>query len=358
MRRADYLLALVADRPEGAKVNIPAIVRAFTPTQRQICDAIEKLVADGKLDAATLRRPIETPVPAPTQEPTEPPAPVAVDQGDGVEAERAAAPSPIDIDRLLECFGDEFETLRVVAQRYGVSSPNKIVRYARMLLARELVEQAPPTNGQPFCLWRRTQPKCANVSPPESGDGEAKSAGGMAVPSASPSAPVDRAKGFTDAELLELPDAVAEQLSKGAQQRRFKLRDGVRDPTLPPPTPMMDLRDRQVLNGRRHAAAVVRGHEKAATDLLDAEVDPSTQSSATANKMREIQRRRDDEARQKDPLEQAKLTLRRKGHILFEASVTGGPKGRYIVSGHRLENGKPKLLTPKEIIDLAKGIAA
>lgn len=58
-RLTDLVLPLVAERGEGEKVDIPAIVRALTPTQAGIVAAIERLIAEGRLDPRTLRPPVE-----------------------------------------------------------------------------------------------------------------------------------------------------------------------------------------------------------------------------------------------------------------------------------------------------------
>jgi hypothetical protein len=109
--------------------------------------------------------------------------------------------------------------------------------------------------------------------------------------------------------------------------------------------------------GSRHSAAVARGREQQAAALVDAGKDPSKQSSTVANQMREIIRRRADEARAADPIEQAKLALRKRGRIVFDASVDGGRKGRFFVSGqNHPETGKRLQLTEAELIALARRV--
>lgn len=72
--------------------------------------------------------------------------------------------------------------------------------------------------------------------------------------------------------------------------------------------------------------------------MLDAGVDPASQSSFTANLMRSIQRRREDEARQADPVEQAKIKIRRKTRLPVHGAEWAdppGPKGHFFI-GNRV----------------------
>lgn len=342
MTRADCLLSLVADRPAGTKVNIPAIVRAFTPTQRQICAAIEKLVADGKLDAATLRRPIETPA-ASLEPPAEPPNPQAVEEGGG-DARRSDAPPPeghvvlkplygqertlvpffryettsFDLDKLLGCFGPEFETLRVVAQRFGAPSPNKIVRYARMLLERRLVEQHPPTNGNPFCLWRRTKKntqggsRTARKAPGAASSGAAKS--GSASPPPTPPN-VDIKVNSNARRVAPCPSA----------------NDGA--------------------SFQRKAQLALRTNRKAAEAFLDggktAEQAPSVSLKIEARKVEAARR---EQGRLLDPVEHAKTLLRRRYPMVVNAEIVGGPKGKFVVGNRTVDE--------KELLAMAGRLAA
>lgn len=201
--RHERLLAMIDDRPKGEKVNIPALIRAFTPTQAETVQAIEYFIEHGKLDALTLRRPLETP--AEVKPPAaEPPGPGAAEGGGGA-ARDAVAPPSFDLDRLLQSFGDEFETLRIVAARFGAPSFRNIVRHTRTLHERGLVEQSPPVSGQPFLLWRR-----------------ANSVAGI-IPRNIPAAPLQ----LPDAELAELPAKLVEQLSTPAKEQIGRAREKV-----------------------------------------------------------------------------------------------------------------------------------
>jgi hypothetical protein len=118
-----------------------------------------------------------------------------------------------------------------------------------------------------------------------------------------------------------------------------------------PDTPLMDEGERQATKAARRGAGIRRDQERAATAKLDAGVDPSkAKSTFQGQLMREIARRREDEVRQTDPIEQAKLALQRKGRVVYSASVSGGRKDRFIVSG------QPKELTPAELVALAEKV--
>lgn len=54
-----------------------------------------------------------------------------------------------------------------------------------------------------------------------------------------------------------------------------------------------------------------------------------------------------------DPVEQAKLALRQRGRVVFDASVDGGRHGRFFVSGVADDQGKRQQLTKQELIALA-----
>jgi hypothetical protein len=124
-----------------------------------------------------------------------------------------------------------------------------------------------------------------------------------------------------------------------------------RDPTQRPPS--LDAAESRRAGTMRHIAAIARSKEKVATDLVDAGADPTRQSTYVANQMREIIRRRAEEARQADPIEQAKLALRRRGRIVCDASVDGGRHGRFFVSGQVDDSGKRKQLDAAELTALA-----
>lgn len=391
MTRFEYLLKLVADRPQGEKVNIPAIVRYFTPTQARIVEAIQHLIDAGHLDPVTLRRvKIAEPICAPEESTAEdrdsppceePPGATAADDDGGGDA-RCGAPPPIDFDRLLECFGDDFETLRVVAQRYGAKTHRNIVRHAITLHERGLVEQSPPRNGQPFCLWRRAQQNTRGASgtvrktpgveestptkavtaaeriedrapPTEPGSPAAGSARQSPQPvrRASPSAAPPAMAVESEVAYAVAPVAPRPALEKPPREVDSKVNIGPRDPTQEPNAELFDAGDRIRERGYRNAANARRGAEAAAAERLDAGLPGRNSMERSA--MFEIQKRREAEARLADPLEQAKTVIRRRtNESVFNADVTLGEHGKGKVYVGR------RLFTHEELLAYAKRLAA
>lgn len=118
-----------------------------------------------------------------------------------------------------------------------------------------------------------------------------------------------------------------------------------RDPTAPPDT---DAGDRQVTKVAQLGASIRRGQEQAAAEKLDAGLKPK--NSFERALMGNIERRREEEARQADPVEQAKLALQRKGRTVYSASVVGGPKHLFVVSGLGTR------VTPADLINEAERV--
>lgn len=105
------------------------------------------------------------------------------------------------------------------------------------------------------------------------------------------------------------------------------------DPTQRPDTPDLDAAERFRRSQALIGANVRRQQEQTAAKLLDAGVKPGQLTGFQAHQVREIQRRRDDEARAKDPVAQAQLTLQRKGKTVYRASVCGRSAKKFVVSG-------------------------
>lgn len=135
-----------------------------------------------------------------------------------------------------------------------------------------------------------------------------------------------------------------------ARQRKLR-----RDATERPDTPLMDLAERQRANGLRYRAAIRRGQEQEAAARLDAYKPP--RNGFERNLMSEVERRRAEEARQKDPVEQAKLALQRKGRVVHSASIHGGRSGFFMVGGQRdPRTGRLREISPGELLDLAERV--
>lgn len=289
--------------------------------------------------------------PAPIAEPTEPPEPEAEAQGDG--AALPAVPSPIDLDQLLECFTDDFEKLSKVAKRYGVPSHRWIVQRALMLFEQGRVERLPPTNGQPHLLWRKAQANQPPVPPKfrrPRGDGIEASVLLGEVQSfldrtgMSPSS-FGRAAMNNCGFVRKLPECTIVLDKTAARVRKFMADYAAppdkpvdiqvnigprRDPTQKPDTPLMDLRDRQSEKSRQKIMAVKREQERIAADRLDRGLPP--RNNVEGATMAALRRRRDDEFRLLDPVEQAMSTIRRVVPC-WRATTEGGRKGWYRVGG-------------------------
>jgi hypothetical protein len=410
MSRLERLLELVADRPEGRKVDIPAIVRALTPTQQQIIEGIGLLIRRGLVDGATLRRRVGPPP----------------KNNGGCRADDV--PAAVILPEILaflersqmtasrfgrECVGD---AKFMYGPRNGRSVRAKTAAKIRAFIA-ERDACAPPQTDQK-CLPETSSPDLdtptsSNPPEPEVGaEGGGADARTLAPPptrgpcgaelrqellafieehglsktavgtrlfnntgalalmryTKHPRAKtVAKVRAFISsappAELKLKPrrgckvNKAAERvlgstpIREPAPRRPARVRPPSRDPTQPPDTPMMDLRGHLVTNGRRHAAEVRRGQEKEAAARLDE--GKEGRSSVERNLMAQIQRRRDEEARAADPVEQAKTLIRRRTHLpVFNAEVSIGNegKGKFFVGS--------RLIDETELLNYAKRFAA
>lgn len=445
----ERICGLVAERPDGAKVDIPAIVRAMTPTQAHIVTAITVLIERGELDARTLRRPIMEAAPQPKAEKLgQGRNPGDVD-GKLILAEIDAFIAREGIPRATfsrQCLGDPKFVGRLVRRNKSVrrASAEKIRafiaerdadRIQRFPVVREgqqpLLEAhdpggcAPPVYTFPPSSETPARSHSEQAMPPEpeaadDGDGAARlplapspidlyrevraflatstltqrQFGRMVMGSASwldnlrrrsfvRAEEVERAAEImADPALKNTPGASgtareAPSVSSSGDASRIEdrapyhepvsavaptapARPSVdikvnigprRDPTQPPETPIMDAGDRAREASARHGAAIKRGQEREAAALLDRGIDPSTQGSLIANLMRAIQRRRIEEARLLDPVEQAKTILRKRFAPVVGAEFADPPgrKGTYLV-GRRI-------VSQAELLAMA-GIAA
>lgn len=107
-------------------------------------------------------------------------------------------------------------------------------------------------------------------------------------------------------------------------------------------------------------AGVKRRITHQAEALLAGEADGKTSGGAVHPAVRaaanNIDATRQAQARQTDPVEAAKLALQRKGRTVYEASVCGGQKGHFHVSGMRDGNGRLLELTPAALINEAERV--
>jgi hypothetical protein len=112
------------------------------------------------------------------------------------------------------------------------------------------------------------------------------------------------------------------------------------------------------LTSELQRAAARRSIGRQAQAILDGDKSARSTGGRIAQSVRAamnlIEERRGAEARAADPIEQAKLALRKRGRVVFDASVDGGRKGRFFVSGQTDPvTGKRKQLTPQELTALA-----
>jgi len=105
----------------------------------------------------------------------------------------------------------------------------------------------------------------------------------------------------------------------------------------------------------RQAAALRRSQTAQAERILDRNPDAvSGRNSGITTAIASVRRHRAEEARRGDPIEHAKLALRKRGRVVFDASVDGGRKGRFFVSGQvDPDSGKRRQLTIEELTALA-----
>jgi hypothetical protein len=386
------VLRAVTQRPTGDKVRIADLARRLALTQADVIATIELLVADFRLDPKTLR------VPVPQQPVAEPPAgaPPLAPAGDVPEAiaappvtvlppARALLPTGRELARKLRVEGERrgLTITKVSWQAFGNPAQMSMMQHGRRAVMQSTFDKAQ--------AWLATP--AADAAPPFTGaqlaaeidvflarTGMAQSRFGHLALNSPNALPRMRVQPLVRAETIARVRAfIANPPADALQQPRCRHKPKPaprptaaaatpppppqpparvtrepaprRDPTQRPPS--LDAAESRRAGTMRHIAAIARSKEKVATDLVDAGADPTRQSTYVANQMREIIRRRAEEARQADPIEQAKLALRRRGRIVCDASVDGGRHGRFFVSGQVDDSGKRKQLDAAELTALA-----
>jgi hypothetical protein len=244
------LLRAIAKVPPGEKLNIRALREPLDISQADAIASIEMLVAEGRLDAATLR----------------PPAAKAI--APGVRKARPYCQQP---DACVA----------------GVKGPCRICHKKKRSAEPVAAERRVPLGDRRF-RDNKAEPVAPVAAPPDHG-------------------PTPRQNGAT----FERGAAV---IRKSATTEAMRLLE----------------RDPQATKGR----------------------NASVTTALTA-----LREQRASEERLVDPVERAKLALRCRGRVVFDASVHGGMKGRYIVSGIRdEETGKNIQHTGKELIAIAERV--
>jgi hypothetical protein len=394
------LLAAIAAQPEGAKLSVPRLRDALL-NQADVLGALHRMVGDGRIDAQRLR-PVKRPgLGAGHLSGDEPARPlfdalVAEARRRGLALE-AVSLAIWDNKARIYALRDAGPTVRnVTADKVRAWIADKP---AEAPAKREPAATLPRSPAPELAITiipsgRKARPYCQQPGSCVAGiKGPCRIC--HAKPSTSPAVEALAPEKVTGASLAAEIDALIERT--GANRGRVsnllfdsgtgieRLREARRpkaetvekvrlfldhppadlfaapalsrrDPTQKPDTPLMDAADRQRLNGQRHHAANKRASESVAAKLVDAGADPSKQNSMVGSQMREIQRRRAEEARQADPVEQAKIALQRKGRSVYAADVAGGKAGHFHVSGKRDPSGRLLDLTPAALIAEAERV--
>lgn len=363
------LLAAIAALPAGEKLHLPRL-RDCLVSQADIIGGIEGLIAAGLLDRVTLRPPVKAATLKAQPKSALLPAGQALATILRDEAERRGL-SITAASRQI--FGNASQ---LSMMRTGTSRPVQQKTFDR---AKAWLESPPSVKAEPAPRRRpaRSLDPGIQLPPPRvaakvvSGEDLAneicaaidanpaicKTAFGLRLFNCRNGVEtLRRSKTVRPATIAKVRAILADPPLRQERPPRATPARRRQDPTKKPDTPLMDLADRQAVKGARRAADVQRTAERTATELVDTGVDPSTQNAMVAGKMREILRRREDEARLVDPVEVAKTVLRKRFPAVFDATVQGGLEGRFIISGLRDGAGKALQLTVDELIAKAREV--
>lgn len=383
------LLRAIAKVPVGQKLDLRALREPLDLTQADTIRAIETLIDEGRLDRATLRPVADQQPPAGGTVPRRRRGQSANGQParplfDALVAEGKRRGLTIQ-KTSLALFGNK-------ARIYQLTKTDT-VRWATADKVRAWIA-APPSDGLP-------------PAAPTPAAGHCEGAGQHAkAPAPSPSAPLEErleaaAERFiqanpppptgTDlADRLERFIAANPGITKSKTLKHLRLGghglDHLRHAQHPRQAtidrvlafladpPIADLQRQRYSTGKparrrpayhqggdptvgqaRQAAALRRSQTAIAERILEKNPDAiggRNQSITTA--IANVRRQRDEEARRTDPVERAKLALRKRGRVVFDASVDGGRKGRFFVSGQNDPGtGKRLQLTAVDLIALA-----
>lgn len=381
----EQLLAALAAAPAGEKLSIPRLRDALL-CQADLLDMLQRLVWAGAIDRATLRPSGSRPVKAgEKQGGAEPSPPPSCDKA-VTKGAPASSPGPIQANRgpvppalrpsgkqLFRRLIEEGEARGMSASAvskaaFGGPAQMSVMKAgAKAVQAKTLAKAeawlATPRPAPPPPPPAKPEPEAKAPAPPQKTGGELADAL-MAVVSAH-----ELSKTQVSVHLFNGMKGGIEQLRRRkrlkpatverieafladppiAALKRKRAAPVPRDPTSKPETPMMDRADQRDRQNARVGAQVNRSNAAAAEKLLNGEKTPSgAVSPAVRAAANQIQSTREAQARQTDPVEAAKLALQRKGLTVYSASVTGGRKDRFIVSGQQNQ------LTPAELIGLAE----
>lgn len=356
------LLAAIAAAPAGEKLSIPRLRDALV-SQADVLDLLQRMVAGGELDRATLRPP-ERKVAAPRAK-----LPAGMRRGQSVNGEPGGA--------LYDALIAEGARRGMSAQRisltlwgnkariHGLKKNDTVRRKTadkihawiadRPAEAAKATSEPPASPTPAVCdlvtpvqLKREIDAFCAEhkIAPTRFGKDAMNDAAFVRnLPGKHSLKPktVTRIRAFI---------AAGPRRRAPLGDRRYS--ENRRDPTKEPS--FLAEADRAGAAKARTNAAVNRRVADEAERRLNGEKFATAESPAVRAAKQQILDCRDYERRQGEPVERAKLALQRKGRSVYSAAVHGGPKDRFHVSGERDGNGRLKELTPAELIALAERI--
>jgi hypothetical protein len=389
------VLRAIAKVPAGDRLRIGDLARGLGLTQVDVIATIETLIAEGRLDQATLRPPCPDPTaPQAVAHAGHPPAVAPAPVGDCTPPAGAGyikVPITVTGPQLFRMLRDEgqkrtppvpvttvsFQVFGNRSQLSMMESAKRTPREATRLKCEAWLNRIPAADAPRPCL---------PVDQPSAREPTGRPS--RRSPDMLAGAPV---AAEIDAWLAARPDLVRTRVLdwlgfSGGYLR--KLRDGARiqrrtvermrallanppldrlkaaapserpratrcDTTAKPESPVMD----GLTVAFQHIAKARRAVSIEAQRILAANPNATKgRNQSVSSAIADLRRQWHEAARQADPIEQAKTALRQRGRVVFDASVDGGRKGRFFVSGQVDENGRRKQLTDVELIKLAQRV--
>lgn len=388
------LVSLIDARPEGAKLDFPSLIRALTPSQGDLIAAVQELVDEGALDPATLRPPAKESRRSPRQK-GEPGGALLA------EIEDFCARLGMAVSRFGKDAVNDFSLVNRL--RKGARITQATIGRVRDFIAAAACPDATaapaaPRPGHGGEEPPKTEPEEEASTPPPVPTPDTRGASGTARKASSAASSGAAARDTVRAPQREgeleagacqppAPDAVTGHqlaaeiedaacaagvpvsafarplLGRHCLQRLASVRQSKR----PRPEtvrmirafianpPAEALRDRAPLGDRRFAVnrqqrAIRKSVRTQAECFLDGEGTGKTRGGAPNPAMlavaRQIQDKRAAEARQTDPVEQAKLALQKRYAPVCSMAVHGGDPALFMV-------GSRRNLTRAELIELA-----
>lgn len=367
----EQLLAAVAAAPAGVKLSIPQLRDALV-SQADVLAGLEWLVRTGELDRATLRPPMEAAG-------AEPPAGDASTQpaGGSVTGARSSVrpstPTGAQLTAMLDAYVERHGLARNRVGMHLFGSQGALVRLRRtpaprpptVAKVRAFVAGDPPPGLElgprgTLAVGISGAQLAAELDALIARHGLSETAVGLRLFNNRSGVKALRKSGHprlrtvTKVRALLADPRLAELRSRAPRGDRRYSENRPSDPTLRPADPALEDGERQRVRAARRSAGVLRSAAEEAARRLNGEKVGGAETPMVRSAKQQILDRRAAEARQTEPVEQARLALQRSGRAVYAASVHGGPKGRFHVSGQRDGNGRLKELTPAEVIGLAE----